>query len=60
MELPHWDLARFFEIRGLGDVLILILMELPHWGLQGGKKVNPLRCLNPYSNGITSLGLPIP
>ena len=38
-------------------VLILILMELPHWGLRGqGGKVSPHQRLNPYSNGITSLG----
>ena len=33
-------------------------MELPHWGFQWdtGKRFH-IYCLNPYSNGITSLGM---
>ena len=55
MELPHWDsvVCTTAEAR---EVLILILMELPHWAEYCHVGKSPGTCLNPYSNGITSLG----
>ena len=55
MELPHWEFCGVAWRRSR-VVLILILMELPHWVVPPRPLGQTGSGLNPYSNGITSLG----
>ena len=55
MELPHWEFCGVAWRRSR-VVLILILMELPHWDREKRFYIYQRGSLNPYSNGITSLG----
>ena len=56
MELPHWVMPSHLEFYRK-NVLILILMELPHWADEEiEQQTIEEDSLNPYSNGITSLG----
>ena len=57
MEVPQWGNEHRTQILAVADVLILILMEVPQWVVASSWQMVLLcMCLNPYSNGSTTMG----